>query len=124
MFRCNTCENKTYSSKAALNKHDRQVHNIFKELLYECQLDDCPETFPSKRKLQEHGSKAHTNKNFQCDECGNLYSSEKYLKVHNKNHPNQSSVDKKKEICVHVKVHNKHKRLLCPVKECREFYNR
>lgn len=148
MYKCNACGNKTYMSLQALKKHDRNVHSLIKQVIYEC--EKCNEAFTSKRKLRDH-FRVHYNeeKQFKCKECGKCYSLQKYLNEHFKKKHSSNNVDTgihsskpkpsctyqchdcdlmfvlKSDIIKHVKIHKKsHKNLLCPVRECNQVYNR
>ncbi|KAL1516888.1 hypothetical protein ABEB36_000725 [Hypothenemus hampei] len=113
-----------YKSQKALNKHQRDIHNIFKEINYNCSYNGCKETFKSKRKLQYHKSAHKINtqslKQFKCEICSKCYSSKSYIKQHLRyQHAVNSEKTRnlfKAKIINHKKLNQK--RLLCPIEKC------
>ncbi|CAH1102833.1 unnamed protein product [Psylliodes chrysocephalus] len=88
-------------SQQALKKHDRNVHNFLKQVIYEC--EKCNEAYTSKRKLRDHFRVHYNNNNnnnnnnkkkqFKCKECGKCYSLQKYLHEHFKKKHRPNGVD-------------------------------
>ncbi|KAL1502264.1 hypothetical protein ABEB36_007430 [Hypothenemus hampei] len=108
-------------SQKSLNKHNRIIHMIFKETRYECSYEQCKESFSSKRNLKYHQAK-HKRKT-QTVAGGDLMSGKK--NIHYKCYNCHLIFYKKKELITHMRLHNNlHKRLLCPIKECKDMFNR
>ncbi|XP_037822016.1 zinc finger protein 37-like [Lucilia sericata] len=81
-FSCHTC-NRSYTSKNGLNKHNYTVHNMPKPPKVEYKCDECNEVFYSERLLRGHKYK-HTG--IFCDICGKTFTQSSNMLNHKIRH--------------------------------------
>ena len=81
---CSGCS-KIFTKVYILNKHQKQVHNLFVE--DKIQLKECPfcRDLIVKDDMNKHTRKLHLNAELKCKDCENIFSSVSLLRNHERN---------------------------------------
>jgi len=76
---CDQC-GKTFTTKAHLNVHKKQVHSDSRP--FQCTIDGCDKAFKVKHNLTAHLKQVHGPKQHQCLICLKSFSTHHYLTTH------------------------------------------